>query len=94
MQNCVSEVKLFSCLSEVAAPVAAAVTAPEEAAKQRKQGVYRAFWAQSKTDKVLNNSAIVVFFEFCEWKMKLEIKLLLISSFVLRAQWNKCHPVF
>lgn len=33
--------------SEVAAPV----TAPEDVAKQRKQGVYRAFWAQSKTDK-------------------------------------------
>ncbi|XP_065143963.1 histone-lysine N-methyltransferase 2B [Paramisgurnus dabryanus] len=31
--------------------VAASITAPEEAAKQKKQGAYRAFWAQSRMDK-------------------------------------------
>ncbi|XP_051527689.1 histone-lysine N-methyltransferase 2B-like isoform X2 [Myxocyprinus asiaticus] len=31
--------------------MATSVTAPEEAAKQKKQGLYRAFWAQSRIDK-------------------------------------------
>ncbi|XP_051519968.1 histone-lysine N-methyltransferase 2B-like isoform X1 [Myxocyprinus asiaticus] len=31
--------------------MATSETAPEEAAKQRKQGLYRAFWAQSRIDK-------------------------------------------